>query len=122
MTDEQFVRINDVKFVMFTDSRLVDVGVHQTVSDIKGFDVTSGKRVFFLRCNSQFVEKGVFGNETSHSSHFNLYQDDIDIILSHVVSAVHEEDNDMKHKISDMLFDDFFKSISSILRFFGTHD
>lgn len=120
--DERFVRINNIEFVMFSDSSNVDIGVNRTMRDIKGFDVASGERVFFLRRSSLFVEEGVFGDEPSSSSSFDLRQDDMDVISSRIESATHGEDDDVAREISDMIFNDFFNAISDSLRFFGTRD
>ena len=120
--DERFVRINNIEFVMFSDSSNVDIGVHRTVRDIKGFDVASGERVFFLSRTSRSFEEGVLGDEPFHSSSFTLLQDDVDVISSRVESATHGEDDDVAREISDMIFNDFFNAISDSLRFFGTRD
>lgn len=122
MTDERFVRINNIEFVMFSDSSNVDIGVHRTMRDIKGFDVDTGERVFFLRRRSTFFEEGVLGDEPSSSSSFDLRQDDVDVISSRIESATHGEDNDVAREVSNMIFDDFFETISNSLRFFGTRD
>lgn len=120
--DERFVRINNIEFVMFSDSSNVDIGIHRTMRDIKGFDVASGERVFFLRRRSTFFEEGVFGDEPSSSSSFDLRQDDMDVISSRIESATHGEDDDVAREVSNMIFDDFFNAISDSLRFFGTRD
>lgn len=122
MAEELFIRINDVEFVMFSDSSNVDIGVHRTMRDIKGFDVDTGERVFFLRRRSTFFEEGVLGDEPSSSSSFDLRQDDVDVISSRIESATHGEDNDVAREVSNMIFDDFFETISNSLRFFGTRD
>ena len=122
MTEERVVRINNIEFAMFSDSSNVDIGVHRTVKDIKGFDVESGERVFFLRRSAIFFEEGVLGDEPSSSFSFDLRQDDMDVISSRIESAVRGENDDVTHEISNMIFDDFFEVISNSLRFFGTRD
>ena len=122
MTEERVVRINNIEFAMFSDSSNVDIGVHRTVKDIKGFDVESGERVFFLRRRSTFFEEGVLGDEPSSSSNFDLSKDDMNVLSSRIESATHGEDDDVAREISDMIFNDFFNAISDSLRFFGTRD
>ena len=130
MTEMKIVEIEGTQFTMFRNSKHIDVGIDQTIVDIKGFDPESKERVFFLRGKQTDYEAGVLNddtsdaskgsyliqNDTSHTSKkFHLIQDDIDAITSHIDYI----DMDEMPEVVDEMLGDLFETISNAIMFFG---
>lgn len=130
MTEMKIVEIEGAQFTMFRNSKHIDVGIDQTIIDIKGFNPESKKRVFFLRGKQTDFEAEVSNDDTSHASkgfyliqndkphtskRIYLIQDDIDAITSHIDYI----DTDETPEVVDELLGDLFDTISNAIMFFG---
>ena len=130
MTEMKIVEIEGTQFTIFRKSKHIDIGIDQTIVDIKGFDPESKERVFLLRFKQTYYEAGVLNDDTSDASKgsyliqndtlhiskkFHLIQDDIDVITSHIDYI----DMDEMPEVVDEMLGDLFETISNTIMFFG---